>query len=104
MPSSGVKIVLKEAQRSNPELQFVAHQIQATEQTGERWKSKEQTLLPRGLSEGKGPEAAPIGSLLTGKEADGIPDCQSWPCILLPSGVHDDSGDIGLQGQGVWME
>lgn len=95
MPSSGVNIVLEEAQRSNPELPLVACQRSATEQTGEHWKPEEQTLLPQGLSMGRGLEAAPMGSFLTGEEAEGVPDCQSWPCILLPSGIHDDE-DMGL--------
>lgn len=67
MPSSGINTVLEEAQRSNPELLLVARQRSATEQTGEHWKPEEQTLLPRGLSVGRGLKAAPMGSFLTGK-------------------------------------
>lgn len=74
----------------------MARQRSATEQTGEHGKPKEQTLLPRGLSVGRGREAAPIRSFLTGERAEGVPDCQSWPCILLPSGGHDDNGHLGL--------
>lgn len=50
---SGVKIVPEEAE-VHPELPLVARQSSATEQTGEHWKPKEQTLLPRGLSVGGG--------------------------------------------------
>lgn len=57
IPSSGVSIVLAEAQRSSPELFFVARQRWAIDwvrggidwvKCG--WLAEGQTLLPRGLS------------------------------------------------------
>lgn len=93
---SGVKIVPEAAQRSILSYHLWPARDQPRSKLGNIESLRNKPYCPGVCPWEAGGRLPPVRSFLTGERAEGVPDCQSWPCILLPSGSHDDNGHIGL--------